>query len=192
LQLCTPGSASVQVETFRSIRNRLSAGVRGAEALCEIDRALVHAQHECSQRVSDAQLIAGLMRQLAARWTKEGDLKRADGLYRRAYELNDGLLGGMAILQGWANLKLQLGDPQTAIELANLGITGARTAHATGEMAVGFSTNVLIDALRFQASVLDRIGLSDDGRDAEQEAETLAAQQAPCTGLCDWMMKKIK
>jgi hypothetical protein len=98
----------------------------------------------------------------------------------------------MAILQGWANLKLQLGDPQTAIELANLGITGARTAHATGEMAEGFSTTVLIDALRFQAWVLEQLGRGDEAKVAEEEANTLAAHQAPCTGLCDWMMKKIK
>ena len=194
LQLCTPGSGSVHVEAFRSVRNRLSAGVTGAEALCEIDRALVRAQHECSfsQHVGDAELIAGLMRLLAARWTKEGDFERADRFYQRAYELDDDLLGKMAILQGWANLKLLLGDSQRATELANLGTTSARRARETGEMAERFSANVLIDALRFQASVLDRLGRGDEAKVAEEEANALAAQQAPCTGLCDWTMKKIK
>jgi hypothetical protein len=67
LTLCKVPSHSIDKETFRSIRDRLSAGANGTEALCEIDGAVVQAQQDClsSQYLGDVELIAGLMHVLA-------------------------------------------------------------------------------------------------------------------------------
>jgi hypothetical protein len=113
--LCKVPSHSIDKETFRSIRDRLSAGANGTEALCEIDGAVVQAQQDClsSQYLGDVELIAGLMHVLAHNWRRDGDLHRADQLFQAAYQLEEKApgkfaLGMVGLLRGWASLKVEL------------------------------------------------------------------------------------
>jgi hypothetical protein len=185
--LCNTSSGSLDEGAFRSLRDRLGAGVNGTDALCEIDAALVQAQKDCSstQHLGDIQLIAGLMRLLAASWKRQGDLNRADQLYQAAYRLEEKTpdqleLGKIAVLRDWANLKVQLGELQRARELAALQTELARRDQQAGRA----SSSLLISSLKFQATIFERVGSVDEASAARQEAARLSAHPDTCEGAC--------
>jgi hypothetical protein len=186
LRLCRTASGSVDEEVFRSLRDRLGAGVHDTDALCEIDAAIVRAQEDCpSPHLGDTQLIAGLVRLLAANWQRQGDLNRADKLYQEAYQLEEKTpdqlaLGRIAVLRDWANLKVHLGELQRAKDLASLQTELARKEQQAGRA----SSSLLISSLEFQATIFGRVGSVDEANAARQEAAKLSAHPDACGGPC--------
>jgi tetratricopeptide (TPR) repeat protein len=195
-KLCSQETASVEVDEFHRLRDRLAAGVNDKEELSRLDAAVVQARHDCSLTPHNghALVVTDLMGLLAANWKQQGNLGRADQLYQEAYEIlheTDNPIPEMGILQDWANLKLAAGEPQRAIEITKLRTTEARKEYETGRSAKEVSSIELIAALKFQAMVFDKVGLADEAHAAKQEADQLSAQQKPCFGLCGLTIRKV-
>jgi hypothetical protein len=192
-KLCVPETGWTDVDEYHRLRDRLEAGVNDDEELSRIDAELAEARHDCSI-VSTA---ADLMDSLAANWKKQGNPSRAEQLYREAYALlnddpTDPILEKMALLQDWASFEFAAGEANRAMDLAKLRTTEARKEYDSGKSSKEFSSDVLIDALKFQARLFQKAGLADEADAARQEAEQLAAQQKPCSGLCGFSVRKVK
>lgn len=212
IKLCSSSTGTIDDGAFHSLRDRLAAGVSrrdprpvgmdGPDSLPRIDAAVVQAEHDClsAQYDIDNGLVAYLMQLVASNWWQQGNLARADQLYQEAYGIlrgaGDGDLDKMALLRDWANFKLASGEPQRAEELAQLRTAEARKLYgndqSSDEISKYFASGLLVDALKFQAEVFEKIGLAGNARAAEQEAERLSAQQKPCQGLCGETIQKIK
>jgi hypothetical protein len=179
--LCGP----IDVDEFHRLRDRLDARVRDNEELSRMEAEVADAvRHDCR----DPGIAADLMRGVAWNWKVQGDLVRADQLYRQAYAIYDlapdDRLGKEALLQEWAELKLAAGESDQAINLAKLRTTLARK-HASDDASFDdHASTTLIAALNFQAYVLDKAGLADQARTAKQEADQLWAQLKPCPTPC--------
>ena len=136
-----------------------------------------------SRHLGDIQLIAGLMRLLAANWKRQGDLNRAEQLYQGAYQLEENTpgepaLGRIAVLRDWADLKVQLGELQRAKELATLQTELARRPNLPRP------SSLLISSLEFQAAIFEKVGLLDEAGAARHEAAKLSAQLDSCEAPC--------
>lgn len=197
MKLCQDASGNVDTGTFRATRDRLHAGVRDTEALCQIDAALVRSQYDCSlsQHTGDVNLIAGLMSDLAYSWWQQGNVERADQLFGRALAMltegNGSILGKMGLLQNWGHLKLAIGETERAKELAEIRTAIARRDYQTSETK-DFSARVLISALEFQVWMFERVGLAFEARAARQEVQALSVQLEPCTGLCGEVIRRVE
>jgi hypothetical protein len=192
-KLCVGETGWTDVDEYHRLRDRLEAGVNDDDELSRIDAELAEARRDCSI-VSAA---ADLMDALAANWKKRGNPSRAEQLYQEAYALlnddaTDPILEKMAILQDWASFEFAAGEAHRAIDLAKLRTAEARKEYDSGKSSKEFSSDVLIDALRFQARLFQNAGLADEAEAARREAEQLAAQQKPCSGLCGFSGRKVK
>jgi len=189
-KLCPQTNGKVDVNEFHRLRDRLSARVSDKEELSRIDAVVVQAQHDCllKRHTGAPILVSGLMEQLAGNWREQGNPGRADELYQEAYgilrDYTDAAMLKMPLLQDWASFKLAVGEPQRAIELAKLRTAEARKEYESGPSAKEVSSADLIGALKFEAWVLEWVGLADEAGTAKQEAERLSAQQKPCIGVC--------
>jgi tetratricopeptide (TPR) repeat protein len=154
--------------------------------LCEIDVALVRAQRQCAftEYGLDNEAYAWLITPLAFRWMKQGNLRRADRLFRESYEIFDRddfeSIGLGHVLRGWALLKLELGETERAKEFADLQLLLERDEY-DDEMP---SPMGVVSALEFQAHVLERIGRVEKARAARDEAERLSALPPQCEDGC--------
>jgi hypothetical protein len=183
---------SIDVDEFHRLRDRLDAGVSDKAELSRIDAEVAAARHDCRTPT----IAAYLMNLLAVNWKVQGDLDRADRLFQEAYASLDGdptdpILDRIAILDDWATFKLAAGEPDRAIEIAKLQTAEARKERERETSSDRFSTDILIDALKFQARIFEKVGLAGEARAARQEAEQLAAQQKPCSGVCAFTHRKI-
>jgi hypothetical protein len=161
--------------------------VSNNEKLCEIDEAIV--QLECDgtsyQRSTDIMLVADLMQLLAFNWEQRGTLDRADQLYQKAYDLQGRTpanlaLGKIATLQGWAILKVKLGQPERAKEFAKLQTELARNHYQPGD------AGTLIQALEFQGAIFEQVGSPAEASAVREEARRLSALAGQCQGICSY------
>jgi tetratricopeptide (TPR) repeat protein len=194
--VCPQATGKVDVNEFHRLRDQLSARVRDKEELSRIDAEAAQAQYDCSlkRHTGEPILVAGLLRMVGENWHEQGNFGRADQLYQEAYAIlrnNTDDPMDESLLQDWASLKLATGEPQRAIELAKLRTSEARKEYESGPSAKEVSGVRLIVALKFQAWVLEHVGLADEARAAKQEAEQLSAQQPPCIGLCGLTTRKL-
>jgi hypothetical protein len=93
------------------------------------------------------------------------------------------ILSTSEVLQEWALLKIQKGEPDRAKTLADLQTAIARTEYEA-EKPRHFSLAVLKDALTFQAYLYQKLGLSAEAKAFLQEAGALPTLP-PCNGICD-------
>jgi hypothetical protein len=198
VKVCPPPNGSVDGNEFHRLRDRLSAFDSDKEELSRIDAEVVQAQHDCTfaqYRVVDPALVADLLQMVGENWHEQGNLGRADQLYQDAYAIlhdrSHEIVDEQYLLQDWARLKLAAGEPQRAIEFAKLRTKLARQEYENESIAKEISGLHLIDALKFQAWVLEHVGPADEARAAKQEAEQLSAQQPPCIGLCGLTTRKV-
>lgn len=195
--VCSPITGAVDVAAHHFLRDRLVAGVADAQELSRIDIAVHQAQHDCSlgRYIGNPGIVANLMSLLAASWQREGNLNRADQLFQEAYSTlgnaDYNLLEKLGVLHDWAILKLVSHEPERAAELAQLRTSEARREYEHGTWSKDSSRPLLIDALKFQAILLEKIGLADEARPAEEEAKRLAAEQKPCEGVCGLKFHKV-
>lgn len=184
-----PGK-EIATSSYRFLSGQLHRTVHHISALCEIDDAVVQAQHDCTSDGIRANvlIIASLTRQLAENWERHEVLKRADQLYEKAYAIY-GLRSAteydlslrMWVAQLWTRLKLRQGDHRGAKELAYI-----QTELARWKYDRGVSPNVhLVGAMELQAEVLDQIGEAAAAHAIRIEAEALAAMPTRCPGYCD-------
>jgi tetratricopeptide (TPR) repeat protein len=189
-KLCPQATGTVDDDEFHWLRDRLGARVSDEAELSRIDAEVMQAQHDCLLKLhaGDPMLVSGLMQTLAGNWREQGNPERADQLYREAYAIlrdyTDAAMLKMPLLQEWVSLKLAVGEPQRAMELAELRTREARKEYESGPSAIEVSSGDLIDALKFQAWVFEWVGRADEARAAKQEAEQLSAQHPPCSDVC--------
>lgn len=192
LVLCKHPSRRIDDSAFRTLRSFLRSTVDDAQSLCQIDEAVVRSQYECSfveesgdTDIIDQLTLAEFMRLLAHQWQRHGKLERANQLFGRAYTIQvstgTGLLSQIAVLQGWANLKVIVEEPERAKELAARQTTIAKQLYESGESWV----SQLVDSLRFEATLLERLGAEVEAQVARLRAEALEALPSSCEGLCD-------
>jgi tetratricopeptide (TPR) repeat protein len=194
--LCPQATGTVDDDEFHWLRDRLGARVSDKAELSRIDAEVAQAQHDCSLKRNTGELIlvAALLQMVGENWHEQGNFGRADQLYQEAYAIlrnNTDDPMDESLLQDWASLKLAAGEPQRAIELAKLRTSEARKEYEGGPSAKEVSGVRLIVALKFQAWVLEHVGLAEEARSAKQEAEQLSAQQPPCIGLCGLTTRKL-
>jgi len=186
---CKTSSDAVDTDTFHLLRNRLRAGVKTSSELCDVDAKIVALQRCAALEENDRNyLVPALMRMLARDWASMGNFNRADELYQEGYaaleSADDQVLAKVDLLEGWANLKVETGDKQRARELGQLIVAVARKKFATNRNE--FSLSVIIDALKFQADIYEKVGSLDDAVAARQEAQELSKQQHSCRGEVCW------
>lgn len=196
-KVCPTPNGRVDIYEFRRLRDRLSDLVIDKEELSRVDAEVVQAQHDCTSaqhNVMDAGAIADLLQMVGENWHEQGNLGRADQLYQDAYAIlhdRNEIVDEQFLLQDWARLKLAAGEPQRAVEFAKLRTKLARQEYDNESIAKELSGLDLIDALKFQAWVLEHAGSADEARAAKQEAEQIYAQQPPCIGLCGLTTRKV-
>lgn len=175
-----PDPASwINASTFGVLQDLLRAGIsNNTRALCVIDAALVRSQDGNTSSLDRHYRfnIAALMEMLADNWKEQGVLERADQLYGRAYVLFQNTWeynwATVWVLQDWALLKLDLGQPERAKELASLQTELARQAYLADQSASS-SRKRLVEALTVQASILEKLGLGSEAQAARDEAQAL-------------------
>ncbi len=144
---------------------------------------------ECSGEpwLRNYRIVAWLMEQLAENWEQHGAPKRADELYEQAY----GLYGIVGVVEfdlllriraarRWAMLKLRMGDNDRARELGYIQAELARWDYERGSPP----SAKFVEALEFQADLLEKIGRSAEADAARKEAREMAAIPTACQGSC--------
>ena len=91
----------------------------------------------------------------------------------------------IALLQGWADLKVKLGDMQHAKELATQQVKLARDDY----QITSSSPHFLITSLEFQARIFEAAGAVDEARAARDEAKRLSSLPDSCRGICGYQCK---
>jgi hypothetical protein len=175
--LCDHAGKPIEGALFRTVRDILRTGVSDADRLCSLDAAVTWSYNNCSPEVPGVSLMAEAVRLLAGNWRQHGELERADQLYTRANALRStdlGVLGRIAVMQDWASLKVELGDVDGARYLADMQTTLARMKYEA--QAGDARPEVLIDALLFQARILQELGLASNAQAAREEAKRLSSE----------------
>ena len=192
--LCGAQSDQTAGQTFRRTRDRLAAKVKDFGELCDLDTALVQAQHVCSftSHPSGSDSIASLMESVALNWHWQGRWERADQVYRRAFELYGAKEWQwpairVRLLGTWSLMKMEAGDPVSAIALARLRATLARGRYDHPNYAdvesgdpKPLAASDLIRSLQTEALILEHANKADEARIAQQEADALQALYPPC------------
>jgi propanediol dehydratase small subunit len=185
--LCEQAGMPMALPTYDIVYDLLRAGRSSKESLCAIDAAIVKSQ-TCimGEGASDAGLLATLLRELAESWQRLGNLHRADQLYGRTELIEEGLvsdgrsiIGISSTLQHWALLKLDMKEIGSAKELSERQVALARQAFEFGR----YSPAALAQALRFHATILQELGLSEEAGAFEREAEAVSVSSSTCEGI---------
>lgn len=176
---CAGVSRAANVAKFRDARERL-IGLREAEtSLLEFGAILKKAGEACLRRSApdDHNAVGYLLMLLAFNWEVRRNLTYASQLYELSYEVLSRdpnlVLSPIATLQNWANLEVTRGHKSEARRLAGLQTAIARAAYTHRV----FSSAILLDALEFEASILDRLG-DGDGAKVREEMARLVAKSA--------------
>jgi hypothetical protein len=115
-------------------------------------------------------LLIGLMQQVAENWKHRGDLGRADSTYELAYRseqsVSNDILGTIAVLQGWAEVSVELKHGDRAMQLAAEQTKIARRAYASHR----FDANLLISSLQFNATILEQLRRQGESEAMRAEA----------------------
>jgi hypothetical protein len=127
-----------------------------------------------------------LVHLIADAWHNKGDTVRADVLYASAFEISRkdefNPVAAADILHDWALLKIDVGDPQRAREIAQTWVTLAR-AHYRRDNGSATYGDVpawkLIEALEFQATVIEKTINPQAARAIREEAGFLLALRKP-------------
>jgi len=176
--LCDLTETTVNVVVYNFIADLLLNGVTDKQTLCVIDAAVVRSQDHCvSPGISGGvEPMAELMRLLALKWERQGELERADQLYRSAYALLEKSsvmsLPKQGVLYYWALLKVKRGETERAVELIRLHTAVARQDYEAGKFPVAS----LISALWWEAALLEKLGLASEAQAARDEAEKLESK----------------
>lgn len=178
-QICSPLTYAVYDDDFHYLRNYLREGGVDSNLLSQMDALIANAKDSClsSKRPENAVIIAELMRLLARNWAQQGHPSQANNLYRDAHEIlvryNSSVLDRMIVLEDWANLKLVMGEPQSAQVIAKSLTDEARKEYQNSTSNTDIYLNILIDALNFEISILKRTGDTNEASSAEHELEEL-------------------
>jgi hypothetical protein len=192
-KLCKIPNSEVDWNTREYLDRRLRAHPTYLASLCEIDAAIVQAQHDCElgTRHQNERRLANLVISLADNWKQHGVYERADQLYAQAFALAAVEVFTSVItyiLERWADLKVRMGDAETARELARRHTEIERRKYDNGESidAVSCSptTAGLTYALRAEANILERQGFDTEARALRQEIEELLPKPQPCESVC--------
>jgi hypothetical protein len=173
---------------------RLQVRQVGPEQLCWLDAVVVQAASQCDppKQCRQAWWIATLMRLLALRWRSAGDLPRAKVVAEHAYAVamsapfhSDAIR--IDILQVWAQVELELGNGREARELARRQTEIAWSGYEEAQ------TSITVEAcLRFEAAILEAIGLTQESAEVLRMADALAALPRRCDGVCQGPSGKIE
>jgi hypothetical protein len=183
LDLLCSRNDSTSSFTFQHIRNDLSAHKDSVADLKQLQSWLVGASHHCT-REYDPTWISELLRLVASNWEDLGKLNEASGAYAASQDQIRGIpeteLEEIAILQGWAEVQIQLGDLRHGKELAAEQARVAMQAYDKGK----FGRDLAISALRFEISILEKAGDEASKRAVAKQMGHLADDKKYCDGLC--------
>jgi hypothetical protein len=150
------------------------------ETLCVLDGAVVRSQHQCALpempgKSQGVEPMASLMRILALKWEKLGELERPDQLLRAAdalLEKSRSSLSKQAVLSDWAFLKVKRGEVDRARELMKLRTAIAREDYEAGK----FPARTFGADLRWEAQFLEDIGDTREAQALREEAAQLESK----------------
>src|SRR5262249_10166909 len=161
--LCPSPATRTDTPSYRDTRDLLMRSSIEPRLLCAIEAAIAKSQRLCptSRKDGSSALMLQLFRMVASHWDKERNFPKADGLYCPAYReaIEDGsVLTNISVLQDWAFLMVQLEETESAKEFVLQQVAIAREEDQS-DRSSRFGTNALINALKFQAEMFERLNL---------------------------------
>jgi hypothetical protein len=178
--LCEEGAGRVNEVAYNLIADLLYNDANDQETLCVLDGAVVRSQHRCASpempgKSQSVVPMASLMRILALKWERLGELERPDQLFRTAdalLEKSDNSLSKQAVLSDWAFLKVKRGEVDRARELMKLHTAIARSEYEAGKLPA----SALGANLRWEAQFLEDIGATREAHALREEAVQLESK----------------
>jgi len=160
----------------------LDSADRKIETLCDVDTMIVRSLQDCvisrpltPERTGTASLLSGLVITMAQEWRKQGELRRADELYRHFFEgygewWQHGQKYG-SLFKEWASVKLALGALDAAKDLASRYVAYNRDLYDCDRTFLPS----LVRSLEFQVDMLESLYDTEKVAQARTELERLAA-----------------